>query len=61
MCAKLIHHSGILKVYVVEGGYKGANGVQYLRDHGVLVEEVEGPKDPRISPKGPDAEEGVAG
>lgn len=49
LCAKLIHHAGIARVLVVEGGYLGANGVQYLRDHGVEVVGVEGPQDPRIA------------
>lgn len=49
MCAKLVHHAGISRVIVVQGGYKGANGVKYLRDHGVEVVAVEGPKDPRVS------------
>lgn len=48
MCAKLLHHAGIVRVLVVEGGYAGANGVQYLREHEVEVETVEGPKDPRL-------------
>jgi dCMP deaminase len=47
MCAKLIHHAGIAKVLVVDGGYAGANGVDYLRAHGVEVEPRDGPKDPR--------------
>ena len=47
LCAKLIHHAGITRVLVVEGGYLGANGVQYLQDHGVDVVTVEGPQDPR--------------
>ncbi|NCG18068.1 MAG: cytidine deaminase [Rhodobacterales bacterium] len=49
MCAKLIHHAGIKRVYVVSGGYAGANGVIYLKNHGVEVFPVEGPKDPRLS------------
>ena len=49
MCAKLIHHSGIAKVLVVDGGYAGANGVDYLRAHGVEVEPHAGPKDPRAA------------
>jgi len=49
MCAKTIHHAGIGKVLVVDGGYAGANGMTYLRDHGVEVELHEGPKDPRAS------------
>ena len=48
MCAKLIHHSGIERVIVVDGGYGGANGVQYLQEHGVTVQAVDGPKDPRV-------------
>jgi dCMP deaminase len=49
LCAKLIHHAGIVRVLVVEGGYMGENGVQYLRDHGVEVTTVPGPKDPRLA------------
>ena len=49
LCAKLIHHAGIVRVLVVEGGYMGENGVQYLRDHGVEVTTVAGPKDPRLA------------
>lgn len=48
LCAKLIHHAGIARVLIVEGGYLGENGVQYLRDHGVEVQTVEGPRDPRL-------------
>jgi dCMP deaminase len=47
MCAKMIHHAGIERVLVVDGGYAGANGVDYLKNHGVEVVPVEGPKDPR--------------
>ena len=47
LCAKLIHHAGIERVLVVEGGYMGANGCTYLTDHGVEVQQVEGPADPR--------------
>ena len=47
LCAKLIHHAGITRVLVVEGGYAGENGVSYLRDHGVDVATVAGPRDPR--------------
>ena len=50
LCAKLIHHAGIARVLVVGGGYAGENGVGYLRDHGVAVQEVEGPRDPRLEP-----------
>lgn len=47
MCAKMIHHAGIQQVLVVDGGYAGANGVDYLKNHGVKVVPVDGPKDPR--------------
>ena len=49
LCAKLIHHAGIERVLIVEGGYAGANGVQYLLDHGVAVQQVDGPPDPRLA------------
>ena len=49
MCAKLIHHAGIVKVLVVAGGYTGENGIRYLADHGVEVDHREGPQDPRLS------------
>jgi len=49
LCAKLIHHAGIARVLVVDGGYAGANGVDYLLQHGVLVIRTEGPKDPRAA------------
>ena len=49
MCAKMIHHAGIARVLIVEGGYMGENGVGYLKDHGVEVVTVEGPKDPRLA------------
>ena len=48
MCAKLIHHAGIARVIVVDGGYGGANGCEYLEAHGVGVQRVDGPKDPRV-------------
>ncbi len=48
LCAKLIHHAGIVKVLVVDGGYAGENGLGYLARHGVDVECVEGPRDPRL-------------
>ena len=47
MCAKLIHHSGIAQVIVVDGGFGGVNGIDYLEQHGVVVQRTEGPKDPR--------------
>ncbi len=49
LCAKLIHHAGITRVLIVVGGYLGANGVDYLKAHGVQVQSVEGPQDPRIA------------
>lgn len=49
MCSKLIHHAGITRVIVVGGGYIGENGLDYLRQHGVEVETVEGPPDPRTA------------
>jgi len=47
MCSKLIHHAGIARVVVVDGGYGGFNGVSYLEQHGVEVQKAAGPKDPR--------------
>lgn len=47
LCAKLVHHAGITRVLVVGGGYLGENGVEYLKAHGVGVQIVEGPPDPR--------------
>ena len=55
MCAKMLHHAGITKVLIVEGGYAGENGVQYLLDHGVEVQAVEGPRDPRLEADAQDA------
>ena len=49
MCAKMIHHAGIVRVLVVDDGYMGENGVEYLKQHGVEVEGLEGPQDPRLS------------
>lgn len=49
LCAKLIHHAGIERVLIVEGGYMGENGVEYLLGHGVEVQAVAGPKDPRLT------------
>ena len=49
MCAKLIHHAGIVRVLVVSGGYMGANGCDYLENHGVEVHKLVGPQDPRIN------------
>ena len=47
LCAKLIHHAGITRVIVIDGGYAGCNGVEYLLGHGVEVAKTEGPRDPR--------------
>jgi len=47
MCAKIIHHAGISKVIVVDGGFGGANGIEYLQKHGVEIQSTDGPKDPR--------------
>ena len=52
MCSKLIHHAGIDRVIVVDGGYGGANGVDYLEAHGVTVQRAEGPRDPRLAASG---------
>ena len=49
LCAKLIHHAGITKIIVVHEGYLGPNGLEYLKVHGVEVQFVSGPSDPRIS------------
>jgi len=56
MCAKLIHHAGIARVIVVDGGYRGENGVAYLETHGVEVQRIDGPKDPR-GPRSPSSTE----
>ena len=37
MCAKIIHHAGITRVYVINDGYAGANGIDYLTEHGIDV------------------------
>jgi dCMP deaminase len=49
LCAKLIHHAGLTRVIVVGGGYAGENGLSYLEKHGVAVQTVEGPRDPRLA------------
>jgi dCMP deaminase len=38
MCAKLIHHAGIVKLIVVNGGWTQTTGIEYLKRHGVEVE-----------------------
>lgn len=60
MCAKLIHHAGITRVFAVSGGYKGSNGVEYLKKHGVEVTYVDGPKDPRLQEQDGKLENGVS-
>ncbi len=49
LCAKLIHHAAIKRVVVIENGYAGPNGCDYLREHGVEVVYTKGPTDPRLS------------
>lgn len=50
MCARLMHHAGVVCVVVVRGGYAGGNaGVVYLRRNGVRVVYRDGPVDPRPS------------
>lgn len=50
LCSKLIHHAGIARVICVRGGFIGGDeGPVYLRQHGVEVEYVEGPPDPRAA------------
>ncbi len=48
LCAKLIHHAAIKRVIVIENGYAGPNGCDYLREHGVEVVYTQGPTDPRL-------------
>ena len=40
MCAKLIHHAGIGKVIIVDGGFGGENGIDYLGKHGVEIKRM---------------------
>jgi len=48
MCARLMHHAGVVCVVVVRGGYAGGNaGVDYLTRVGVRVVYRDGPRDPR--------------
>ncbi len=49
MCAKLLHHAGLTRIIVVGGGYAGENGLYYLAAHGIAVQAVEGPQDPRLT------------
>lgn len=49
LCAKLLYHAGITKVICVQGGFlAGDEGPKFLRRHGVEVDYVDGPADPRI-------------
>jgi dCMP deaminase len=48
LCSKLIHHSGIEKVIIISGGFIGVNGIDYLLKNKIIVEERDGPIDPRI-------------
>ena len=48
MCARLVHHAGIVCVVVVRGGYAGGlAGVEYLNRNSVRVIFRKGPPDPR--------------
>lgn len=48
MCARLLHHAGVVCVVVVKGGYAGGDaGVQYLQRAGVRIIYRDGPQDPR--------------
>jgi dCMP deaminase len=47
MCSKLLHHAGISRVVVIDGGFSGVNGLEYLRENNVRIEHRTGPKDPR--------------
>lgn len=40
MCAKLIHHSGIEKVITIGNTYSTNDGMEYLVNHGILVENT---------------------
>jgi dCMP deaminase len=48
LCAKLLHHAGIAHVIVIAEGYAGENGLPYLKEHGIRVTQVNGPRDPRL-------------
>jgi pyrimidine deaminase RibD-like protein len=42
MCAKAIHHSGIVKVYApLDSSYDG-EGLSYLRENGIETSSLEG-------------------
>ncbi len=40
MCSKLMHHAGISKVIVHEDSTYSTEGIDYLKQHGVLVESI---------------------
>lgn len=40
MCAKLIHHSGIEKVITIADTYSTTDGIEYLKNHGVIVDNI---------------------
>lgn len=53
MCAKLLHHAGIVKVICIKGGYAGGtDGIEYLNRNKVHVVYVDGPQDPRLKTGG---------
>ena len=49
-CAKEIIQAGIVRLFVVRKGYTGDNGLDTLRAHGVEVDFLDGPVDPRSAP-----------
>lgn len=50
MCAKLVFHAGIGRVYCVRNGYAGGDaGPAFLTSNKVEVIYVDGPADPRFS------------
>ncbi len=42
-----MHHAGISKVVIVDGGFSGENGLDYLETYDVEIQRVAGPQDPR--------------
>jgi hypothetical protein len=40
MCAKLLHHAGVAKVIVREGNNYSTEGIEYLKQHNVEVEQL---------------------
>jgi dCMP deaminase len=39
-CAKIIHQSGLSKVFYIKGGYSSKKGIQYLKKHNVNLKEI---------------------